>query len=1217
MDTLYKRFSNSRQFSLLITLISLFSLAILSPSDVKSQITLSLTKSNNAPTPVQTGMPFTYTLTYSWSGGAPGTLYIQDIVPPELDVLSALPTSPASTITGNQVNFQISGLTSPSGTGTVQINARFKPGETCGGVEACNVASITDDRNNEPDKWIQSNSDCVISADPENKWSFQKTKIAGCAIDDEVVYRICITSPGGTDIGGLNLYVDSLADLLPAGAIINDVTGWWSGPDGVTSSGSPINLTGGPTVLTVSPYPVWYCTYIKVSYPSPTFSIGQTVENKASLYFRTPCDTVNTQVWTDSVSTDLCEGTFLGTLNKYYAYNINFYNNPYYFPTFSPGCCGEYRMWYRNLGTLAQGPVVVEDTLSGDVDINSITTQIPSDPAILPVTLEIFTWNGSTCNTTPDTLITYTTSGSKLESTLPADICRLRWVYDTVPVNTIVRMTLDVCARDTNFKTGTALTPGYIATNEMDVQANSLNLSDEVDVPVDPTAPNIVTAKLFTGGCDGGTINPNGPFVPGDTVRYRLAVANVGSADALLANILDSLPSGMSYVGNETYFYGNFSYNVNAYNPNCNLFSTTVPTQIGGAINTPSVGDTILEWDFPVLPARCDGFVEFFLIEFDVVLDDDPPILAGQHENTFEFSSSTSGSQTSNVAVMTVNAIAQLQLQKSVRSQGSGSAWSDIDSVAIGSNAEFKLSILNTGNTPLEDICVLDITPWVGDISVLPPYNPRGSQFDLPYNTSAGAITTTPTGFTAEYNSAAVAVQQNPTRSSECGGFCGITDPFGAITGTFGTTPTNTFSYKVTANSGVSLPAGSTLDIIVPSTVPVASAVGDTACNSFAMQAVPAGLPNVCLSTESNNACVIAIEQQEPGPCLVLRDTSVFCKEVDKEGNQIYGLNMTLVSNLTFPTTLSITSSSGSFFSISPTTLPPSTPTTFTSDFITSLNAGDTLCFTIVLRDQEQRVVCEERICIIVPECDDRTECECPFEIKLDEFSAEQENGTSFSMVGLVATSGAYLKRVRATIVSSVITQNCNGQITSYNSGSVFTAANSWAGNSASGIGTPSLTWDSQDCDSLDTALQNYDLDIPFTSAKDCRLSVKMCIRYEFLDCKCTHCEEEVCLEFDIKNPVSGIVQEINQTDKVNSILHPNPADSWIKVDYSLQEATKVTIKLIDIKGTVVAKLIENEPMMAGSHKISYSTAELPSGAYFYVIETDDGSHIKPFVVAR
>ncbi|MGE5479469.1 MAG: hypothetical protein ACM3U1_03470, partial [Chloroflexota bacterium] len=199
-----------------------FIMAISSPSEMFSQIQVSITKSHNAPNPVATGQPFTYTLTYSWSGGAPGTLYIMDAVPNTLDVLSALPSTPISTISGNNVSFALTGLTLPSGSGTVQINVRFKPGVTCGGTQACNQASIStikDDPNG-----VRSNQSCVTAATPTNKWTFEKEWIAGCAVDDQVTFRIKIINPAGSDIGGLNLTSVSLTDVLPTGAVIQSIS---------------------------------------------------------------------------------------------------------------------------------------------------------------------------------------------------------------------------------------------------------------------------------------------------------------------------------------------------------------------------------------------------------------------------------------------------------------------------------------------------------------------------------------------------------------------------------------------------------------------------------------------------------------------------------------------------------------------------------------------------------------------------------------------------------------------------------------------------------------------------------------------------------------------------------------------------------------------------------------------------------------------------------
>jgi hypothetical protein len=383
------------------------------------------------------------------------------------------------------------------------------------------------------------------------------------------------------------------------------------------------------------------------------------------------------------------------------------------------------------------------------------------------------------------------------------------------------------------------------------------------------------------------------------------------------------------------------------------------------------------------------------------------------------------------------------------------------------------------------------------------------------------------------------------------------------------------------------------------------------------MQAIPAGLPNVCLSTQSNSACVIAVEAVDPEPCLVTAQTQVDCKQKDKEGNWIYSFSTILTSNLTFPTSVSLSSPDATFFGLSPVTLPPGSGTNITSNFYTTLNAGDTLCAVIELTDAEGRTVCKEQVCIVIPPCDDKTECDCPFDIKLDEFSVEQKSGTDFLLTGLVGTSGANLKRYRATIISSVITQDCDGKITSYNSGSVFTGANSWAGNNPSGIGTSSLTWDADPCETLDGLSQDYQLDIPFMTAKDCRLNVKLCIRYEFLDCECRHCEEVVCIDFVVKNPISGLISESQEDDRVSSTIRPNPADSWMKIDYTLEVPTEVTIRIIDLKGSTIALLADKKPMTAGSHSIGANTGEIPSGAYMYIIETVDGTHLKPFIISR
>lgn len=822
---------------------------------------LSLDKTHNAPTPVPSGQTFTYTLAYSWSGGAPGTLIITDQVPPELDVLS---TVPAATVTGNNVQFSLSGLTGSAGAGTVQINVRFKPGVTCPGERACNIAAI---RQEGSDEEVKSKSVCA-TASAENKWTLEKTLFAGCALDNEVIFRICVKNPSGGDIGGLNLTDVTLTDVVPAGATVTNVSGSWSS---FTQTGSNVTLSSGPSTLPVSAYNAWYCVYITLNFPSTSFNAGETVVNNARLTFRTPCDDPQGEptVWTDQDSVTLCDANPSGQIWKGLSLNLYFPSNPAYLPTFTPGCCGTYRVFYKNNGNVAQPNVTITDELPPEVDLNSIRTQVPSGMG--PCTLKVYCWSAGTCGTTACTTVVYNTPGTYLLTTVPANACKVEWEYGgSMPISTSLNNYLDVCVRSTSNATPFAsVNSGDTITNLVIGQADNYGpVSTTHSKVVDAHMPKIITTKIFMGECTPGcTSNPNGPFVPGDIVRFRLAVANIGNLDATTCTITDALPSGLSYVGNETYFYGAFNWMASQYNPPCCSTSVSVPSQIGGPISTPTLGDTSLTWSFPTLPSRCDGTVEYFIIEFDVKISDDPPASPGQYHNRFTFDASNLGSPvTSNQATLTVNAVSQLQLTKEVRPAGSSAAFSSATSVPQGGQAEFRLQLTNTGNMSLQDICLLDIMPHNGDIQVLPGYLSRGSAYDMP---TTGSLTIAPaTGYTAGYNSSANT--KNPMRSTVCGGFCGVADPttgFGTLTnGIFGGTATSTYSFKVSSNAGITLAPGSTLTILANGQVPATAAVGSTACNSFAVQATPVGT-STCLKAEAAPACVRVEQGQQSDPC--------------------------------------------------------------------------------------------------------------------------------------------------------------------------------------------------------------------------------------------------------------------------------------------------------------------------------------------------------------
>lgn len=853
----FSRGSLAKLFPLIITLMLLSAHALMA----QSGITLTLSKTNNAPNPVPSGQPFTYTLSYGWSGapwtvGSPGTVIINDVVPPELEVIS---TIPAATVVGNNVTFTITGTTTNQAA-TVQINVRFKPGVTCPGTRACNSASIrVEGGNAQP---VVSNTSCA-TATAQNKWTFEKSLIAGCALNNDVIFRICVMNPSGGDIGGLNLTNVQLTDVLPAGAVVTSVTGSWSS---FTQVGTNVTLTGGPSTLPVSPWNAWYCVYLHVTFPSSAFAQGQTVVNSATVSFKTPCDTLKASRFTDTAKVTLCAANPQGSLWKGLSINIFFPSNPFYYPSFSPGCCGTYNLSYTNNGNVPQPGFVMEDNLPTTLDVTAIRTNVPSSN--LPVTMDIYCWSGGSCSATPCTTVTYVTAGTQVLTTLPANICKVRWTYSgSIAILQSLNNSIDVCVRTTSFAPPFApVLAGQNIINTVTAQASNLSqITATHTKPVDTLRPKILATKFFMGAC-GNSCTPQtaGPYIPGQIVRWRMAVANVGNAPANGCTITDALPAGLSYVGNPTYLYGTFNWMANQYNPPCCSLTATVPSEIGGTITTPSVGATNLVWTFPTLPHRCDGTVDYLIIEFDVKISDNPPVPPGQYHNTFTFAANNlATSVTSNQATLTVNATAQMTLLKEVRQKPSG-AFSSTATVPAGAQVEYRLRLINTGNLTLTNICLLDIMPHINDIMVLPGYGARNSQFNLPI-TAAGSVVA-PGGYSVSYNNSANT--RNPQRSTICGGFCGVADPTSGVgagpltTGAFG--PYSSPTYSFTASGGVTqLLPGGTLDILVTATVPQGTQQGLSACNSFAVQATPVNSPT-CLATQSATSCLTVGQQQKP-----------------------------------------------------------------------------------------------------------------------------------------------------------------------------------------------------------------------------------------------------------------------------------------------------------------------------------------------------------------
>src|SRR5690606_21998186 len=108
-----------------------------------------------------------------------------------------------------------------------------------------------------------------------------------------------------------------------------------------------------------------------------------------------------------------------------------------------------------------------------------------------------------------------------------------------------------------------------------------------------------------------------------------------------------------------------------------------------------------------------------------------------------------------------------------------------------------------------------------------------------------------------------------------------------------------------------------------------------------------------------------------------IKDTRVECLGLDQNGNPIYNITTNMYSTVGYTTTINIVSPDATITNIQPAILDSDTLTKVTFQFTTTIPVGKELCFTVVLTDKKGNKVCQERFCVIVPECKDK--CPCPF----------------------------------------------------------------------------------------------------------------------------------------------------------------------------------------------------------------------------------------------
>jgi hypothetical protein len=97
-------------------------------------------------------------------------------------------------------------------------------------------------------------------------------------------------------------------------------------------------------------------------------------------------------------------------------------------------------------------------------------------------------------------------------------------------------------------------------------------------------------------------------------------------------------------------------------------------------------------------------------------------------------------------------------------------------------------------------------------------------------------------------------------------------------------------------------------------------------------------------------------------------------------------------------------------------------------------------------------------------------------------------------------------------------------------------------------------------------------------------------------------------------SPGSGIMQPDNPAF-IN--VYPNPFQEKVKIELYLAGATTVTVTVSDVTGKTVAALLNDQPLMPGTHLLFWETAKLPPGIYYCSVAAGDRKTTKKIVKVK
>ena len=105
-------------------------------------------------------------------------------------------------------------------------------------------------------------------------------------------------------------------------------------------------------------------------------------------------------------------------------------------------------------------------------------------------------------------------------------------------------------------------------------------------------------------------------------------------------------------------------------------------------------------------------------------------------------------------------------------------------------------------------------------------------------------------------------------------------------------------------------------------------------------------------------------------------------------------------------------------------------------------------------------------------------------------------------------------------------------------------------------------------------------------------------------------------LEYADISDVINTVDDYKDNQVIIFYNYPNPFNQSTSINFSLLKAGHISIKVFDQLGREV-KILLNEYMIAGEHRVQFNGSNLSSGIYFYKIQTGEFSDVKKMLLLK